>query len=273
MAPCSDPRLTYLNQLGYNVLKLPRAGVNPLEVLGRDDKSLDDLGSLSSIWTSKVPAPQPGDPLPATDINGQKTADLKLSVGLDILATVLQGMGVPAPKLSLAYSNATSVQFTLTDVQVVRVPPLDVGHYLSQGDLDTSNPFATYFQDHDKEAYVITEVLKSKTIRVAAKKDSGTSVAVDLPNIQKIVGAHVTVASGGSDGSDLVYQGSQLLTFGFKVFGIAYAQGNWQIHGQPPSGNIAFMTGHQAAPILLSPGKLMQSFPRQTKKAAVDSAA
>jgi hypothetical protein len=272
MAHCSDPRLTYLNQLGYNVLKLPRAGVNPLEVLGRDGKSLDDLGDLPSIWTSKVPAPQPGNPLPATDINGQKTSDLKLSVGLDILATVLQGMGVPAPKLSLAYSNASSVQFTFTDVQVVRVAPLEVGHYLAQGDLDTSNPFAAYFQDHDKEAFVITEVLKSKAIRVTAKKDSGTSVAVDLPNIQKIVGANVAVAAAEAGSADLVYQGSQLLTFGFKVFGIAYAHGNWQIHGQAPGGNIAFLTPHEAASILLAPG-LMQRFPYRPRAAAANPAA
>jgi hypothetical protein len=96
---------------------------------------------------------------------------------------------------------------------------------------------------------------------------------VDLPNIQKIVGANVTVGMADTAGTDLVYQGQQLLTFGFKVFGIAYAQGNWHIHGQPPAGNISFLTAHDTAPVLLSPGRLMQSFPRQASRRAANPAA
>ena len=50
MLRCHDPRLTYLNDLGYNVVRLPRKGINPLGVLGRDGKSLSYLGTLDQIW-------------------------------------------------------------------------------------------------------------------------------------------------------------------------------------------------------------------------------
>jgi hypothetical protein len=33
---CKDPSLTYLNRYGYNVVTLPRTGLEPLLVLGRD---------------------------------------------------------------------------------------------------------------------------------------------------------------------------------------------------------------------------------------------
>jgi hypothetical protein len=265
VALCSDPRLTYLNGLGYNVLKLPREGVEPLEVLGRDQNSMDDLGTISSIWTSTVPVPQPTS-TQAMDVNGQKTNDLKLSVGLDILASVLQGMGVPAPSLNTAYSKASSVQFTFTNVQVVRVAPLEVGKYLAHGDLDVSNAFASYFQDHDKEAYVITEVLKSNALKVTAKDNSGVAVSVDLPNIQNVLGAKVSVATSGSSDTDLTYQAQNLVTFGFKVFGIAYAQGNWQIHGKAPNKDIAFVTAREPKPIMLSDGRLLTKFPAKTAR-------
>jgi hypothetical protein len=267
VAHCSDPRLTYLNNLGYNVLKLPREGVDPLEILGRDGSSMEDLGPLSTIWTSNVAVPTTGT-TQAVDVNGQKTSDLKLSIGLDILASVLQGMGVPAPSLNTAYSKASSVQFTFTNVQVVRVAPLEVGKYLAHGDLDTSNAFATYFQDHDKEAYVITEVLKSNAIKVTAKNDSGVSVGVDLPNIQNVLGTKVNVAASGSGNQELTYQGQTMVTFGFKVFGISFADGNWQIHGQAPGKDIAYMMPHDPKPVMISQGKLLSSFPRRSLKLA-----
>lgn len=263
MAHCNDPRLTYLNHLGYNVVKLPRAGVEPLQVLGRDGKSLENLGKLGSIWTSTVPVPQPDPPADAISINGQKTDNLKLSVGLDILSSVLQGMGVPAPKLETAYSRARSVQFTFVNVHVSSVAPLEVGKYLSSGDLDGSNPFVTYFRDHDKEAYVITEVLKSNSITVTAKDEHGVSVGVDMPNLQNVLGAKVSVSTAGSTASDLTFQGTQELAFAFKVFGIGYANGNWQVHGQPASGKIAYMKARAPKAIVLAPSQLLPSFPEQ----------
>ena len=52
MARCKDPALNYLNREGYNVVKLPRAGLEPMDVLGRDGRSLERLGKLQRIWTS-----------------------------------------------------------------------------------------------------------------------------------------------------------------------------------------------------------------------------
>jgi hypothetical protein len=263
MALCNDPRLTYLNGLGYNVLKLPREGVDPLEVVGRDHDSLEDLGQISSIWNSKSAVPQVAPLAQAVDINGQKTSDLKISIGLDILASILQGMGVDAPKVTAEYNQAKSIQFTFTEVQVARVPPLEVGNYLAQGDLVQQNPFASYFQDHDKEAYVITEVLKSQSITVTAKGSAGNSLAVNLPNIQKVLGVSASITASNSDNATLTFKGQKVLTFGFKVFGIAYANGSWQIHGQAPAGNLAFSLPSEPAPILLSDGQLLEKFPQK----------
>jgi hypothetical protein len=36
MAGCKDPSLTFLNSAGYNVMRLPRAGVDPLDILRKD---------------------------------------------------------------------------------------------------------------------------------------------------------------------------------------------------------------------------------------------
>ena len=76
MGMCKDPVTQELNRLGYNLVKLPRVGIEPLDVLGRDGDSMEKLGSVAEVWTSTVPAPTAGAPAPAPNIGGGKTSDL-----------------------------------------------------------------------------------------------------------------------------------------------------------------------------------------------------
>jgi hypothetical protein len=241
MAFCKDPLRTYLNNLGYNVVLLPRTGIEPFDVLGKDGKQVERLGPLSQIWTSSVALPPLNPPQTAVGINGQKTAALDLSVGLKFLSNVLAAMGASVPQLSLAYKNAKKVQFSFTDVQVVGVDPFALGNHLGAGTLHSDNPFVTrYFTDDDTDAFIITEVLKSKTITAAAQASDSTGAEVDVPVIQSAVGAKVAIAQTGSETAELTYTGSQLLTFGHKIFRIEFINGRWAIKGQKPAGEVAF---------------------------------
>ena len=74
-------------------------------------------------------------------------------------------------------------------------------------------------------------------------------------------GVNVKVSPTGSDSSEVTYQGPQTLVFGFKVYGISYANGAWAIHGQEPSGGNAYMTAHEAKGIVLANDQLMPSIP------------
>jgi hypothetical protein len=240
MAPCSDPALTYLNNLGYNVVRLPRTGIEPLDVLGRDGKSLERLGRLEQVWTSTAAVPAPGPAGSAAAIKGQRTDGLNLSVGLKILSSALGAMGAVVPELGFAYNRARKIQFSFGDVETLGVDPLAVGAYLGAGDLASTNPFvARYFTDGDAEAYVITEVLRSGTVIVSATTESGASVSVDVPAIAGAVGGKVSVGTTGTGSNDLTFTGVPVV-FGFKAFGIAHVGGSWQVHGVKPGGNVAF---------------------------------
>ena len=107
-----DPSVTFLNKFGYNVVKLPRVGIEPLDVIGIDDTT-QWLGPLSSVWQSSVPAPEPSAPRPAAPVNGQKTDKLEIGFGLQILSNALAAFGAAAPSLDVAYKRARKVQFCL----------------------------------------------------------------------------------------------------------------------------------------------------------------
>jgi hypothetical protein len=47
-----------------------------------------------------------------------------------------------------------------------------------------------------------------------------------------------------------------MLTFGFKIFSIAFESGEWNIHGVNPSGNTAAATMQAVRPILWSEARL-----------------
>lgn len=241
MARCKDPSLTHLNDKGYNVVRLPRAGIEPLDVLGRDNTSTERLGRLQRIWTSSSPVPEPEAELPAAAINGQRTSNLKLSIGLKVLSDVLGAMGAEMPHLGFAYSRAKTLQFTFTDVKTKSVSPFALGDFLADGDLKTNNPFVTrYFEDDDTDSYVIFEVLQSSSILVSGKDSRKSSVSVDVPAVQQQIGADIDVDTSSEKSDTLTYTGKVPLTFGFKAFNIEFIDGRWQVEALGASADTAF---------------------------------
>lgn len=252
MGLCKDPRLTYLNELGYNVVRLPRKGILPLGVIGNDNDSKSWLGTLDQIWQTDVAPPKPGAPQTVSGLAGQKTSDLKLSLGLEILANILSGMlGTSAPSLDVSYKGATALQFTFKDVQSVGIDPFIIGNFLAQGDIKP-NPFVKRFFTGQKRitALVVTEVLQAKSIGVTAKRDRNTELSVKVPDIKGIVGANVNVTAANAAQTEVIYEGPDYLAFGYKAFGIGRTNGQWNIYGVAADSGNAFALNQDLASVV-----------------------
>ena len=237
-----DPSVTFLNRFGYNVIKLPRVGIEPLDIIGRDDTT-QWLGPLASVWKSTVPVPAPSGPRPAAPVNGQKTDQLQLNFGLKILANALSAFGATVPSLDSAFTRARNVQFSYTNVTSTVVAPLDAGNYLAAGTLNTANPVVThYFTGEDTQAFLIVDVLKSDSLTVTATDERGAGVGLDVPAIQALVGAKVELKTAGSGASTITFKGQEPVAFGFIVDEIDYDGTKWSLRGAAPSGGLAFST-------------------------------
>lgn len=267
MFNCKDPKLTYLNGLGYNVVRLPRAGIEPLDVIGIDGKSRESLGQISVVWSTHAQPPPIAGPQVVPNINGEKTKELDFSVGIKILASILGGMGASTPEVGWAFKNARKVEFQFTQVESYAVKPLEVGNYLQSGDLNLANDVAAhYFTSEEAEAYIITDVLKSRAILVRATDSDGQAISANLPAINEALGVTVKAEIKGSSQIQFTYQGEKQLTFGFKLFAVSYENGRWTIRGAQPSGELAFAPQDGPAPLLLKEGLLPGDFgPRQIR--------
>jgi len=256
MVICTDKALTYLNRQGYNVVRLPRKGISPLDVLGRDTGALEKLGDLSQIWRSRQSLPMISPPQVATQVNGQKTSNVSASMGLKVLGGILGALGAKIPELSAAYTTAGSLEFEFHNVMSRSVTPLAIGSFLAQGDIQSDNPVVDhYFSDNDTETYVIVETLESDEIAVTAKDSSGANLQVSVPSIQNAVGVDINVAGKSADNFSIVYKGSEPVTFGFKIFSIAF-DGRWRIHGAQADENLSFTVDETNNPVILRRGTL-----------------
>ncbi len=252
---CKDPSLTLLAKYGYNVVRLPRTGIEPLDVIGSDRAGVEALGRLPTIWDTpaKVPAVEDGNV--AGEIKTVTTAELKLSVGLRVLEDILSGLGASVPRVDFAYTGQRSLKFTFGNIRIAKVEPFAVGEYLKAGDLHTANPWVgRYFLDDDADALVLTEVLKSDAVSVTADSSGGTTAGVDVKAIQNVVGGEVKVGVSGSNQSEVTYTGPRHLTFGFKAYRLVYDSGRWGVAAVDPSKGDTFLSpgDEGAAPVLLA---------------------
>lgn len=257
---CQDKSLTLLAKYGYNVVRLPRTGIAPLDVLGRDGAKIERLGRLPVIWNSQgqVPTISMGDI--AAEIKTVTTATLKTSLGLRILEDILSGLGAAVPRLEFAYGKKRSLQFAFDNIRIDKVEPFDVGQYLKQGDLQTGDPWVgRYFFDDGTDAYIITEILTSDSVSVLASSEDSSDVGVDVPRIQAVIGADLKVEVGASRKSEVTYKGQRHLTFGFKAFQIGYdyndqGAGEWCVRGVDPSKGDVYLdaTQKESQPLLLA---------------------
>jgi hypothetical protein len=265
MAICRDAVTKELNRRGYNLVKLPRVGIEPLDVLGRDGDSIEKLGSIAEVWTSNVPLPTVGPPAPAAGIEGEQSSDLDIGIGLKLLADALAGLGggISLPSLNVAFKRAKKVQFTFVNVESTSVTPFALGKFLAQGTLDLTNPFVSrYFGNDETQEYIIFDVLKSDSIRVSAKTESGTKVEPDITALSGALSANVKTSMNTAGTSDITFQGHVKVTFAFKVFEVMFENGKWTPHGLDSDERVDFGVGPEGKPpargVVIAPDRLLR---------------
>ena len=87
-----DPFLTLLKSISYIPLRLPRADVEPLQLMGIDGKEFTMLGNLSDAMKAGPAAVLPpiqNDIETANQIRGTRSGTVKLSIGLNLLGGII----------------------------------------------------------------------------------------------------------------------------------------------------------------------------------------
>lgn len=220
----SDPVVTMLKDFRYNTVRLPRTNIRPLQVLKKENNDLTLMGDLSDLLVAAhVPLPTT-----TTDqagfINGQRTRDLKIGVGLTILGGIIGAMGGSKLGLETKYSSAKTATFEFDNVEHDGISQINLIKYLSAADIAPGTNAAAQLLESD-QLYIISDTIKSKKFTFEGKKEGGVGVQIDVPVIKGIVGGSVGVTTAGSSQSKVTYEGAVPLIFGFQAVRIFFEHG------------------------------------------------
>jgi hypothetical protein len=223
-----DAVLSLLKDFKYNVVRLPRANIRPLQLFEKQDNDLVFLGEMPKLFKAGggAPLPEIGPDEQAGFINGQRSGDLKLNVGLSILSGIISALGGGTLGLSAGYKKASTLSFVFDDVKVNQIDRIDLSRYLTAATIDEAVGPPAKLVEADK-LYVVTSTIKSKKFTTEAKKSDGTSVGVDVPVIQGSMSGKVEVKTEGSSQSKVTYEGTTPLVFGFQAIRLIYENGRF----------------------------------------------
>lgn len=249
MGICTDKSTTYLKQLGYNVVRHPREGIRPLDLIGRQHGEVIYLGRLDKLLTTPDGALPPiRSNQEAADIVGQSSSKLPLAIGLNVLNAVLSALGTGAG-VKAAYNQAKSIQFVFGRVLFDSAAPLEIGSYLKRGEIDVDNPILNQYVMGNGNLYVITDVIKTNKFTVKAEDSSGAELKLDVPALKELVGIDVEVSHEAGSSGAISYEGKKMLTFGFKCIQIGWTDEGMKMVSVK-AGSVAMAAGDTgAAPV------------------------
>lgn len=232
MVRCRDKATTYLQRFGYNVVRHPREGIAPLDVIGHQRGTVSVLGRLDQLIAEPGPLPRIITDEVAADINGQATDELHVGIGLSLMKAVLSGFGGGAG-INAAFAGARTVQLVFDGVLTDRVLPLDVAKFLNDRVVD-SDPLLDQYIGGKGTIYVVTQTVKSAKLEVVAKDRHGTAVELDVQQLQALVGGQVKVDAAARSQGTVTYEGPKPLVFGFQCFEVGFERGEFQLFSSRP---------------------------------------
>lgn len=247
----SDPILSLLKNFKYNVVRLPRANIRPLQLFEKQDNDLVYLGEMPKLFKAGRGAPLPtiSSDEQASFINGQRSSDLNINVGLSLLGGIIGALGGSTLGLDVGYKNASKLMFEFDDVKLNQIDRLDLSRFLTAAKIDKAVGPPAKLVEADK-LYVITSTIKSSKFTAEAKKENGAAVKVEFPVIQQAMSGKVGVNVVGSSQSKVTYEGSTPLVFGFQAIRLIYENGIFTEAKNVGATDVA-LRGEEAVPEML----------------------
>src|SRR5215813_8232981 len=84
---CRDPLVDQLHKLGYSLVPLAEASIQPLELVGRQGKELFRFGKLDELFEASLEAPLPAihSNIEAADLQVTRTSSLDAGFSLTLM--------------------------------------------------------------------------------------------------------------------------------------------------------------------------------------------
>lgn len=252
MSFCRDQLTRELQSKGYSVVRLPRSGIEPLDVYGIQGKQRQALGRVQDLWRT---APlQKGIDVSTgavSDLSVSETDSMRLSLAFDLLAAALRSFAWNAPKARMAYERAARLKIVFNQPTFRRANMLQLGGYLNDADLHVGSPIIeAFFFSGSADAIVLTEVLQATSITVEAEDRQGGEVDLDVGLLERLSNGALNTKADKSRLGVVTYTGATPVTFAFKAIRLLIEDGTWTVDGIKPGTDLGPKgTFHELPPL------------------------
>lgn len=250
----NDPLLSSLRSFGYNVVRLPRSTIKPLQLFTRQNTQLYPIGPLQEVFVSRghVSLPSILENQPSATFSGKKSGELSTGLGLSVLGGIISAFGGSTAGIDAKYKQAKSVSFQYEDVLEDSVKFAQLDRFLADADID---PFSKCVGDllESDQVYVTTSTLKSRKFTIIPRASKGGNLDIKVPEIQNLVGANVKITSGGGSSSTITFEGNTSLIFGFQVWQLFYHKRKYG-RAEPPKKELTLGPSKKSGAKLLTQG-------------------
>jgi hypothetical protein len=244
MGICKDAAVTYLQDLGYNVVRHPREGIAPLQLVGVQNGETTYLGGIDKLLANVTgELPRVNENEVTAGIRGQQSSKIDAAIGVKILQSALSALG-GSLGISAGFKHTRTIQFVFDHVLSDSIEPLALGRYLRRGVVDAENPVLNQYVLGNGRLFVITRTVKTNKFTVAAAAGKDTTASLDVPAIQQLASGKVKVTAASADASTVSFEGSAFVVFGFQCHEIGVADGALSLV-QIKSGSIAMAAGDE----------------------------
>jgi hypothetical protein len=235
----SDPFLQTLKHLNYNVVRLPRVNIRPLQILEKRGNDLVIIGDVPDLFIpGDKPLPEVTPDQPSIDLSGSRSRELELSVGLTLLGGILGAMTGSNLKLNAGFKNAKSVVFEFDNVLATTLDKqINLMKFIAAARIDESAPPAARLAKNS-QIFIITDTIKSRKFTVEAFKSGGVEADVDVPVIKSVASGTGKVTVKGESKAKVSFEGEAPLVFGFKAVRVEFENGKLKNFVDVESGSV-----------------------------------
>lgn len=241
---------SFLPDRDYIPLAMPTTDLALLDVLTRERSILRRYSALPHVLIT------PGTATYVTalgavvaDATGEAARSMKAGIGLGVVSGILSALGAGA-SVDLSASRAHRISYAYTGVTADRVDIASLDTWLSHCDLDPNARSVSEMLVAER-LYLVIAVLKASGLRVTVVDADEQEVALDVPAIQQVVGAKLSVKGSSTRTGTVTFQGTQPLAIAAKAAQLSLDDNGLWVGTRPMTeGEIRDLSGTPAVVLL-----------------------
>lgn len=213
----------YLEDAGFNLVKLPKDDLTPLQLLSREKAGLERIGNIDDLFIrGDYPKPPIHYNVSVPDeLKGANDSLVKAKAGLKFLDKFLEFLGIKGGGANASLEDQENLNFEFIDPELDEVLKLKLDSYINNAKiLDTSKTYVERLKEGN--IYVITQVIKSKGILITSGKENKVDVDMALPEVKNAISGEFQISRSNNKNLEVRYNGPKKLVFAVQAARLIY---------------------------------------------------